>query len=286
MNFSFLQTVCGLQPTRLNVFAVSGKKMHGQLVFFASVSLLLLSGTLNAQSVGLKQAGIVSTDAMVKSQASGVEYHFLDTISQLSSPRNARVDYPHAERGSSTPQSPIQLTATYKGRDVLLNWEIDAASRAKGVTIEKSYDGRSFSALAAFAAPVSDVLPTSFNTIDPKASLAKTPCIYYRLRAALPGGAHEYSPVVVVPATNSFSVGRVFPTPDKNELQVNLVLNSHAVVRIAVANEGGEILAKHVYHPHRGATQLHVPGFRKLPVTGFLLSIEVNGEKQVVKVAD
>lgn len=118
----------------------------------------------------------------------------------------------------------ITFNGTREGQLNKLVWSTSSESNNKGFDLERSVDGKSFSAIS-FVATKADKgnssTTLSYNFTDEKAASGT---FYYRLKQVDNDGKSSYSNIVVLKGDKRFDITSVYPNPSKSEL--NLAISS------------------------------------------------------------
>lgn len=152
---------------------------------------------------------------------------------------------------SSTAQNPlplktIDLTAAKAGRNTELQWTVNADQDALEYILERSVDGRNFSAVYHTPSARSAINKTYYYSDG-----AITGRVYYRVKAALQNGRSLYSVIILLPGDGEAIA--VYPNP------------ANSILNVSVTTPGGQLVITNA----AGRKMYHTP------VNGQTLSINV-----------
>lgn len=139
---------------------------------------------------------------------------------------------------------PVSLTAfsgTREGSKNILNWNTASEVNSKGFELQRSVNGKDFSAITFVDSKSSNGSGASYSYIDEKPFAGNN---YYRLRQLDKDGKSTLSNVVVLKSAQiKAEISRVFPNPVQDKL--NIVLNSVGVekVTISITDLAGKTIA-------------------------------------------
>ena len=111
---------------------------------------------------------------------------------------------------------PVQLvafTAQAEGSCALLTWRTASEVNSDFFVVERSTDGRAFTALQTVAAAGTSTTPRTYTARDAQAVTLGVPQLYYRLQSVDRDGTSAYSPVQVVALTPVAAGLTAFPNP-------------------------------------------------------------------------
>ncbi|HEY8349993.1 MAG TPA: T9SS type A sorting domain-containing protein, partial [Clostridia bacterium] len=151
----------------------------------------------------------------------------------------------------SLPVNLISFTAQKQFSQVTLSWKADKAVNFSHFLIERSTDGRNFSAIGTvnFNANLSD-----YSYVDP---LIQTPVIQYRLKMIDIDGSFRYSPVATIRNQESSRLN-VFPNPAGDQIQVSIPNIGKGLARVSITNVNGQVLYIRNYQNDGGAMVIPV----------------------------
>lgn len=129
---------------------------------------------------------------------------------------------------------PVSLTAfsgTREGLKNILNWNTASEVNNKGFELQRSVNGKDFSAITFVDSKSTNGTGASYSYVDEKPFAGSN---YYRLRQLDKDGKATLSNVVVLKSAQiKAEISRVFPNPVQDKL--NIVLNSVGVEKITIS---------------------------------------------------
>ncbi|MEM6771052.1 MAG: hypothetical protein AAF597_10745 [Bacteroidota bacterium] len=172
------------------------------------------------------------------------------------------------------------LSAIYRDKSVLLNWETIRETDNAGFVIERSTNAGQFNAIGYVAGlgNSSNLVTYSYRDLD---ILEEQP-YFYRLRQQDFDGTESLSSIVqVIPAAPGFDV-QLYPNPVvADELYLQSTAGRDQSLRLSLLNAQGQAL-RHWSLPVSGA-ELSPLSLRDLPTGQYFLWIEIEGGNSVVR---
>jgi len=164
---------------------------------------------------------------------------------------------------------------------VNLSWttfnEINTASDI----IERSYNGSTFTAIAAFPAKGSTQLNNYSYTDKPSFSNAN---VFYRIRFIDKNGKYTFSNVLVFSLNNSSSAGlKLFPNPANSSVQLTFNDQIQETTTIKVTDVSGKTILTQSCNANKGTNSVALNLQNKLPGGVYVVELIVNGENLVNK---
>ncbi|MEO7309586.1 MAG: T9SS type A sorting domain-containing protein [Chitinophagaceae bacterium] len=185
-----------------------------------------------------------------------------------------------AFRGLAQAPLPVALpldltsfTASLIDKNVQLNWATHSEQNVRSFSIERSADGRAFSAIGDVLAKNTPNASYVFSDNAPLNGIN-----YYRLKMIDRDGSFKISAIVSV-SNRKGIVARVFPNPVINNLIVSHT-DAGDGASIKIYNASGQLVRSFSIQP--GATQTSLP-VSELVKGNYLLSFESKGEKTVTR---
>ncbi len=181
---------------------------------------------------------------------------------------------------------PVNLTsfnAQLVNNDIQLKWKTTSETNNAYFDVEKSLDGRTFSAIGRRAGTNGNS-PVEYNLVDAGAATQSASTLYYRLRIVSLNGAVEYSNIVIVKLNkgNVLVLG-VQPNPFSNQLNMAVNASKAGPMNVAIIDMAGRVVRQQHLNVQKGySTQsLEVSG---LAAGVYTLSVEFDGEVTTQKI--
>jgi len=149
----------------------------------------------------------------------------------------------------------ISIAANRNATGVKVDWKVAAERNTRGYEVERSTDGRNFTAIGSVTAIGNNGGDLNYNFTD---AGAPQTTVFYRVKSAGTAGDMKYSSIVKVGAGNVKAGYAISPNPVENAV-VNLQLRNQAagtyMVRI-MTNNGQSLLTKRITHAGGNSNQL------------------------------
>lgn len=176
----------------------------------------------------------------------------------------------------SMPVALTEWTAEVQNKQVLLSWQTSAETGAADYVIERSGNGRDFSALATVSAAGTTTETTDYSFTDPEPLAGRS---YYRLRQRDLDGAEELFPVrSVIFRSGRSNAPEVTPNPALRDLRITIPeLQENGPVNVQVFATDGRRVFEHVRLDEAGRhTYDYV--LPQLPAGVYRLVVRYDGE--------
>ncbi len=135
-----------------------------------------------------------------------------------------------------TPVSLVAFNAVYNRQGITLNWTTENEVNLKQYVVEKSFDGRNYTAIAQVAARNT----TTINQYQHADNAFLSGTAYYRLKMTDNDGTAKYSHVVTVNAKLSGSI-KIYPNPVADFLNVQLPASA-GKISLQVIDAAGKLV--------------------------------------------
>lgn len=176
--------------------------------------------------------------------------------------------------------SAIALPVTlleFKGRiindNALLSWKTENEQHADKTIIERSLDGRNYSAIGAVMA-YNTAGTHSYNFTDIQVNLLSTDILYYRLKQVDIGGRYSYSGIVALSLSNK-NITLLYPNPVQDKLTLLITTGKSEKLQMSIIDNTGRVIRKKELNISAGSisTQWNIHGL----ATG-VYSLRIEGE--------
>ncbi|MFD1469424.1 T9SS type A sorting domain-containing protein [Hymenobacter caeli] len=171
---------------------------------------------------------------------------------------------PNNQPLSPLPVQLVSFTARRSGKQVNLNWVTASEKNSRSFDVERSADGRQFTAILSKAAQGTSSARTSYDAVDrqPLPGLS-----YYRLKQIDLDGTVAYSPVVSVQGDGAVAIG-IYPNPTAGKLTISLPQAlADAAPRVSISDMMGRVV-KEMALPANGEVDLSA-----LPAGTYLVNV-------------
>lgn len=186
-----------------------------------------------------------------------------------------------ASTNTPLPVKFVKLGANCKTNTANITWSTENETNVDHYTIERSADGRSFTAMADVKSNTAAALQQSYNWTD-AAPLPGTS--YYRLKFASGAAAATYSPVFTFTDCGT-EVVRLANNITSGESELVLQLSQNAQVEISLFDVTGRRYAVDGVTGKQNLAQgtYHIPVTSNLRTGIYLLSVNTNGNKKMFR---
>ena len=173
--------------------------------------------------------------------------------------------------GQALPVTLVSFTATPSNKQVVTNWQTAVEINTNYFTVERSADGKNFTAIGTVKAAGNSTAAINYQLPDPN----PLPGIsYYRLTTTDLNGNTTTSQVVAVNMTVAGTI-TVYPNPAKGQAYINLS-NPAANVNISIYNAIGDLVfSKAGTGSEAGSTLIAIP---TLPAGIYTVSVNNGGD--------
>lgn len=169
----------------------------------------------------------------------------------------------------------LSFTAEAGQRTVALEWTTASESNSSHFVVERSSDGYTFGPIGEVAAAGTSHSLLAYAFVDEQPLRGTT---YYRLTQVDLDGSTDQSHVVPVTFDQAVSVGRPYPNPTSDRVQLDLTVTTDQQLRIALLDASGRLLREERHQATTGTLpySTHVGDLE--PGTYLLLVTDENGE--------
>lgn len=182
------------------------------------------------------------------------------------------------KQSSTLSSGGLTVKASLTEKQVRIDWSMVNENNVKGYTVERSADGKTFTALTAVNAKANDNSTVSYDATDVNPLNGMN---YYRIKATDVNGKITYSAIVRIKTNDTKATVTVYPNPVKGE-QLNIQLNglSKGTYSVRLYNN----LGQEVYGSTLQVTQTAMSqtlNIAALKVTGVYTLRITNGEQTI-----
>jgi hypothetical protein len=168
--------------------------------------------------------------------------------------------------------------ATVANKSVLLNWITEQEFNHNYFEVERSFDGRTFSAIALVLDGFENGTKKSYQFKDNAAELQTRSVIYYRLKQVDKDGKTTYTNTLVVKmkAANDITI-QASPNPFIENLNVRFTAAENGKAEISLVNGNGQQIATRQSNITKGYITLQIDGLAKLAPGMYIATVKING---------
>lgn len=181
----------------------------------------------------------------------------------------------------------ISFTAQWNEKMPTLFWVTAMEKNSAYFDIERSYDGRTFSAIGKREAAGTTSSRTNYQFVDDKLRQGTTATVYYRLRQVDVDGTFVYSPVRTLRVAGAAQVfnAEAFPNPYDKTMSVQFNAFGTDAVTLTVRNVLGQTVLTKTVIAAAGVHKEEISEAGALPLGMYYLTIRQGGQQQVVRVS-
>jgi N-acetylneuraminic acid mutarotase len=178
----------------------------------------------------------------------------------------------------------LEFNGRLQNGNAMLNWKTENEQNVSHFEMERSTDGRNYTAIANVAA-LNQPGVHNYNYTDNNISALTIPVVYYRLKQKDIDGGFTYSRIVALPVDNSKNLVLFYPNPAINEASLTITIAKQDKVQLRITDNTGRIIKQQQLNPPAGSTSLpvDVSGLTKGIYFLELKGQTVNERKQFVK---
>jgi uncharacterized delta-60 repeat protein len=151
-----------------------------------------------------------------------------------------------AFQNSASASLPLTLTQFYAQKQtskVLLQWQTSTEENVKQFVIERSNDGKTYTAIGQVAATGNSTTTKNYSYTDQSPYMSANN--YYRLSMQDADGNYKYSKVLIVKFTGELSTNvQVFPSPVKDILQIQIPGGLNGNIGLQIIDINGRIVKR------------------------------------------
>jgi Secretion system C-terminal sorting domain len=140
--------------------------------------------------------------------------------------------------GASLPVRSVHLGSTSNASTVNLKWVTESEYNTEKFVIERSLDGRSFSAIGESKAAGNTSSSTSYTSSDDIRAIATKPVLFYRIKVVDTDGKYSYSNTIAIRLAKQ-AKAQVWPSPFSSQLNVQVEQEAGATLEVKIYNMTG-----------------------------------------------
>ena len=170
----------------------------------------------------------------------------------------------------------LSTSAVPENGNIIVRWQVTNEKDLQGYTVERSFDGASFSAIAAVAARTPANNASNYSYTDAQAG-DRSGLIYYRITATDLNGHDWLSNILVVNQSLRINKLRVTPNPTAGVATLSFMSDNNAGISVSLIDITGNSVWNLQYQAHTGINMLPLDHLQELPNGIYLLQL-YNGE--------
>ncbi len=154
----------------------------------------------------------------------------------------------------SLPLTLLEFHANKSGADVLLNWKTSNEIQTKSFIVEKSTDGRNFSAIGDLVTRGDNA---SYFFTDSDALSSGNNRLHYRLKMQDQDGRYSYSTIVTINGERGINLS-LYPNPTNGNTGMQLQLLHSARLHVSMIDNSGRIIHRQFVEAGPGSSYIHL----------------------------
>lgn len=180
------------------------------------------------------------------------------------------------------------FTAVWAGKAPQLNWATASEKNSASYVVERSLDGRTFTAVGQRTGAGSTTTRTEYQFSDQSLSASMAGTVYYRLRQVNNDGTFSFSAVktLQVPTSRANFKATVFPNPSAQAVTVEVeALGAGAITCTVHDALGKQMLTRTVTASGAGLQEISLPEAASLRAGIYYLTVRQGMQRQVLKLS-
>ncbi|HMI77345.1 MAG TPA: T9SS type A sorting domain-containing protein, partial [Ferruginibacter sp.] len=185
---------------------------------------------------------------------------------------------------TALPLTLLEFNGRLSNNNALLTWKTTNEMNVQSFDIERSTDGRNYSAIGN-AVALNTTGINNYNYTDNNIASLGAPLIYYRLKQKDISGRFSYSGIIVLTPDNTKSFVLFYPNPVISEANITITINKKEQVQARVIDNAGRILKQQQWNLSAGSTSFSFD-LETLAKGIYYLELKgesINEQKQFVK---
>jgi N-acetylneuraminic acid mutarotase len=178
----------------------------------------------------------------------------------------------------------LEFNGRLQNGNALLNWKTENEQNTSFFEIERSTDGRNYTAVGNIVASNQPGFH-NYDYADDNVTALGVPVVYYRLKQKDTDGRFTYSRIVALSIDNSRNIVLFYPNPVINEANLTITVSKQDKVQVRIIDNAGRIIKQQQWNVSAGSTTLPVDvnGLTKGIYFLELKGKTINERKQFVK---
>jgi hypothetical protein len=187
--------------------------------------------------------------------------------------------------GEVLPLNLLDFTAVKKEKDVQLKWNTSNEVGVDKFEVQRSTNGREFNVFATTNSKQTPFASYDATDVNALVTYASDPTLYYRLKMIDKDGSFKYSAVIVVRTASIANIDvKAVPNPFTDKLQLQIPTEITGNAKISIRDVSGKTIVKGTQLVNKGSSVVEITSLAKLQKGVYILELELNGNKQYVKI--
>jgi hypothetical protein len=155
------------------------------------------------------------------------------------------------------PLTLLEFNGILVNSNAILNWKTENEINTDRFSIERSVEGRNYTAIGSVNA-LNNAGVSNYNFTDPAVTSLGVPVVYYRLRLSERNGRMAYSRIVVLSIDGKKNKVLLYPNPAINELNLSISMSRSEKIQGSIIDNTGRILLQQQWNLSAGSTSLSI----------------------------
>ena len=183
---------------------------------------------------------------------------------------------------------PVTLTSFIAERqeeEVLLSWKTSSEINSDYFEVERSFDGKTFSAIGRVEAQGESKVTQSYSLLDDDAEISSYPVVYYRLKMVDRDESFGHSTITQVnfEVENDFKLLTAYPNPFSQDVTIRFTASENGTSNWKVTDLLGRTVQTYSVDTQTGFNEYSLGGLNQLPKGTYILSGIYQGKKATFK---
>jgi ELWxxDGT repeat protein len=231
-------------------------------------------GTVMVQDI---EPGSGSSDPADFLEVSGKMY-----VSVTTSETGRELWFANIPANGPLPLTLLEFKGSVQSDNGILQWKTDNELNTKSFAVERSTDGRHFSAVGNVNAANESGIHY-YNYIDGNIKSLGTSIIYYRLRQVDADSKSTYSRVVALTLDKQKSFVMLYPNPVRNDINLTITLAKKDKINWLLTDNNGRVVKNGYYELGTGSSAVVIDG-ESLSAGYYLLRLNSELLQQTIKI--
>jgi hypothetical protein len=160
----------------------------------------------------------------------------------------------------------------------ILNWVTEIELNNEYYTIERSQDGKNFTAIAMVLGSLNSTVRKTYQYKDDLKGVDVSKTIYYRIKQTDKDGTSTYSPVRSVKLSQQQTMIQVNPNPFVDNITVKYLSEVTGTMSIRVINTNGQTVVSRMSNLYKGLNMVAINNLGSLAKGMYVVEVMINGE--------
>lgn len=159
-----------------------------------------------------------------------------------------------------------------------LNWVTEMEMNNEYYTIERSQDGKNFTAIGMVLGSMNSSIRKTYEYKDNLKGVDISKTIYYRVKQSDIDGKSTYSPIRSVKLSQKQNMIQVNPNPVVDNITVKYMSDVSGSMNIRLINMNGQLVVNKTGNVNKGFNSVTIYNLGSLPKGMYIAEVTINGE--------